>query len=52
MALDKWQTRELEQHAAENGLTRAEALAELFPEEAPAPARKVSTTKKEPTPTA
>jgi hypothetical protein len=50
--MDKWQTRELEAYAAENGLTRAEALAKLFPEEASAPARKVSTAKKEPAPAA
>ena len=40
MALDKWQQRQVAQHAADNGVTEAEALEELFPEEAPAPARK------------
>ncbi|MFJ6530867.1 hypothetical protein ACIQMZ_37175 [Streptomyces longwoodensis] len=42
--MDKWQQRQVEQYAADNGLTRAEALAELFPDEAPA-ARKVSVRK-------
>lgn len=46
MALDKWQQRQVRQHADDNGLTRAEAERELFPEDAPAP-RKVSV-KKEP----
>lgn len=50
--MDKWQQRQVKQHAEDNGLTEAEALAELFPEEAPAPARKVSTAKKETAPAA
>jgi regulator of protease activity HflC (stomatin/prohibitin superfamily) len=33
MALDKWQTRQAAQHARDNGVSVAEAEAELFPEE-------------------
>lgn len=36
MDLDKWQEREARQHAADNGLSYEEAVAELFPAE-PAP---------------
>lgn len=45
MALDKWQKRQVAQHAQENSISEDEALLALFPEEAPAPARKVSTKK-------
>lgn len=51
MALDKWQTRQVAQHAQENSISEDEALLALFPEEAPAPARKV-TVKKESVPPA
>lgn len=51
MALDKWQQRQVSQHADENGLSQAEAERELFPEESPTTARK-ATAKKEPAPTA
>jgi hypothetical protein len=40
MDLDKWQQREAQEFAENNGVTYAEAVAELFPEapaEAPAP---------------
>jgi hypothetical protein len=42
MALDKWQVRAVTQHAADNGLTEAEALAELHPDEVPARPRKAA----------
>lgn len=48
MALNKWQQREVEQHARDNDVSEAEALAALFPEESGArrrPAAKVSTVK-------
>lgn len=40
MELDKWQHRQAEQHAEDNGISEAEAVAELFPDavaEVPAP---------------
>jgi len=50
MALDKWQMREAQKHAEENGMELEAAVRELFPDEpAAAPrkraAAKVDTTK-------
>lgn len=51
MSLNKWQQREVEQHARDNGVGEAEALAALFPAEVPAGRRvaapKVETKKAE-----
>lgn len=41
--MDKWQQRQVQRHAEDNGVSEADAVRELFPAEAPArksPARK------------
>ncbi|KUM82358.1 MULTISPECIES: hypothetical protein [Streptomyces] len=43
MSLDKWQQREVAEHARNNDLSEGEALRELHPEEAPeVPARRTA----------
>jgi hypothetical protein len=42
MSLDKWQQREVAEHARNNDMTEAEALADLFPEEVPARSRRAA----------
>jgi hypothetical protein len=48
MALDKWQQRQVAEHAKNNEITEDAAVKDLFPEEAPAPARKVAAAKPAP----